>query len=534
MDPGQISAAAKRSRQSASKVRTGCNTCKARRVKCDEAEPVCRRCAIGRRTCEYSVIRPARQSRPVMTIYLAPAQSQPSFFTNDQGLAFFHGNLAATLDGQFGSDFWGKLVLQLSHSEDSIRHSVSAISAIYQDVEASLRHPAGYVKANPEGQRRWNRAVKSLTARIQTHPDSHLVPLICCLLFTCIELLWGNDQASLMHAQNGFNMLSSVRGNLGDAPHKRSALSSSEQQAIEEHIVPMFSRLSVLCALAGKMNPPLYAQSYQEDTPHKDLAHSRQRLVEISNVCIQFIGMSSGKAATFDIDVDDCIEQVKLLTRLQTWRSRLSELLRQKQSSLACSGKQDALHLLLTHYKVIYIWTSVCTSAAETATDTHHADFEELVHHAEQVVTGNKKLNKTPNPLSFDMHVLGPLYFAALKCRHPTTRRRALELLKWAPRREGLWSGHHAYATAQRIIELEERNISGQEWPHETARLHGLILTDDGSRIYDPAEMPFDFRKLDHSIVPSPAYPGTVKAEFQLKPWGLSGDWDTITEYINL
>ncbi|TQW08647.1 C6 finger domain protein [Cordyceps javanica] len=37
------------------RVRTGCNTCRARRVKCDEGRPVCKRCCIGGRTCEYQL-----------------------------------------------------------------------------------------------------------------------------------------------------------------------------------------------------------------------------------------------------------------------------------------------------------------------------------------------------------------------------------------------------------------------------------------------------------------------------------------------
>jgi len=140
----------------------------------------------------------------------------------------------------------------------------------------------------------------------------------------------------------------------------------------------------------------------------------------------------------------------------------------------------------------------------------------------------------TPQPLSFDIQILAPLYYTALKCRHPALRRRALEMLQLAPRREALWNAHHAYVTAKRVIELEERHLNGQELPDETSRLHGLPLPDDESRIHNLGEMPFNFRKFDHSIVPSPAYPGTLEAVFQTKPWGLLGEWQTITEYIKL
>ncbi len=86
-------------------------------------------------------------------------------------------------------------------------------------------------------------------------------------------------------------------------------------------------------------------------------------------------------------------------------------------------AKQEALNLLLVHYKVIYIWLRVCTTAAETATDFDHTDFEELVQYAEQIAKLGVGM-ATPQPLSFDIHTLAPLYYTALKCRQPAIRRR--------------------------------------------------------------------------------------------------------------
>ena len=522
----------KRTRESTSKVRTGCCVCKARRVKCDESKPICRRCIVGGRKCEYNTVRTAPPRRAVVTVYLAPTQSQPVLFVNDRGLNFFHQKLAAILDGEFDEKFWSRLVLQLSHSEPSIRHAVSATSIIYQDVELSLRHPAGYIDANPEAQREWTKAARSLSARIKAHPNSILVPLVCCLLFTCIDFLRGNVESSMFHVQSGFNILATLRRNSDTVPDSGSNFSTDDLTVIEDHIVPMFSRLSVLCSLAGKMTPPIYAPTTKEDSPRGDLTNSRRRLFDISDTCIRFIGETSTKAAVFQIEIDDLAQQAKLQTRLDAWRDQLYKLLGRMQAA-GNPAKQDTFNLLLVHYKVIYIWLRVCTIAAETATDLYHADFEELLHYADQIVKPGMGV-VLPQPLSFEIQILGPLYYTALKCRHPAIRRRALEMLRLAPRREGLWNAHYAYVTAKRVIELEERHLKGRELPDESSRLHGLPLPDDESRIYNPGEMPFDFLKSGHSIVPSPACPGTVEAVFQTKPWGLLGEWQTTTEYITL
>ncbi|KAL3423597.1 hypothetical protein PVAG01_05344 [Phlyctema vagabunda] len=531
MMPG-LDPAPKKTRESTSKVRTGCSTCKARRVKCDEAKPVCRRCATGGRRCEYNTARAAPQRRNVVTVYLAPTQSQPAFFVNDRGLDFFHENLAAELNGHFDSKFWGKLVLQLSHSEPSVRHAVSAISVIYHDVESSLQHPAGYVNANPVAQREWNTAVKILSARIQEHPNSTLVPLVCCLLFTCIDFLRGNIKSSMLHVESGFNILTGLRRNSDVAPVPGSNISSGDLQAIHDHIVPVFTRLSVLCSLAGRITPPISLSKAKEDSPQEDLTDARRRLFEISDACIRFIGEAIPKAAKFQVDVDDLVKQIKLQTRLDMWRVQLDNLLSWMQAA-GKIAKQDALNILLVHYKVIFIWTRICTTAGETATDPYHTDFEELVHHAEQITQPGTGM-ATRQPLSFDIQILAPLYYTAMKCRHPAIRRRALGMLQLAPRREALWNAHHAYVTAKRVIELEERHLNGQGLPDETSRVHGLPLPDDESRIYNLGETPLDFRKFDFRIVPSPACPGTLEAVFRMKPWGLLGEWQTITEYIKL
>lgn len=323
MTPG-LDLAPKRTRESTSRVRTGCTTCKARRVKCDEATPQCRRCAVGGRKCEYSIAR-TTPTRNLITIYLPPTQLPPVLFVNDRGLEFFQRNLSSMLDGQLNSDsgFWSKLVLQLSHSEPSIRHAVSAVSFCYRDVELSLHDPAGYVNANPEAQLEWNKAIKSLSVRIQVNPNSSLVPLVCCLLFTCFEFLKGNTESSMLHIQNGFKILATQVRDSDGVSDRRSNFSSNDLTNIENHIVPMFSRLNILCTLAGRTTPQLYPTTARIDSPPESLADSRRQLFEISDTCIRFIREVSPKAAMLQADFQDIINQTKLQIRLDAWHEQV-------------------------------------------------------------------------------------------------------------------------------------------------------------------------------------------------------------------
>ncbi|CAK7230960.1 hypothetical protein SCUCBS95973_007750 [Sporothrix curviconia] len=534
----------KRTRESTSKVRTGCSTCKARRVKCDEAKPVCRRCAVGSRKCTYTAVQTASPPRNVITVYLppAPVQRQPALFASDADLDFFHQRIAASLNGQQGSGFWGRLVLQLAHIEPCIRHAVAAVSIVHQDVERSLRHPAGYVTANEAAQRKWTLAAQSLSARIHEQPDAPLVPLVCCLLFTFIEFLRGHNHMAMMHIENGLQIL---------AAHRGSNLSESDRHAIAETIRPVFMRLNVLCSLMNRETPPAYAagtadkdddgdgdddNNYNKAHPHRDLADSEFQLIGLLDTCIRFINQANIKAAAFQIGIEDLLEQVRLQIRLDAWRQRLDQMVEQAtQRSTALD--QSTLHRLMVHYKVVYIWLRVCATAGEQATDPYVADFDELIRHAEQVIkpnNGSKPTEQDQPPLaSLDIHILGPLFYTAMKCRHAATRRRAVALLPLAPRREGIWNAHFAHATAQRVIEFEESLLDENGWPDESVRVHGLPLPDDESRVQTVGESPpSSLRNDDQSIVISPVIPATLEIAFRTKPWGLTGDWLSTDVYI--
>lgn len=336
-------------------------------------------------------------------------------------------------------------MLQLSQSESSIWYALSAISATYQDVESSLLHPAGYINANPEANKEWSTAVQRLSRRIETHPKSHLVPLVCCLIFTCVELAKGDFKTSMIHAQSGMNILMSLRIDNNQAPTR-----CDDLRVVEEQIIPMFSRLNILCGFSGKVTLEILSITAEPDSIPENLVEARNQFVEIANACLRFIDKVTSKATEFQVDMEDFIEHVKLETRLDLWRAQLEEILTRMHTLE--TPMQDAVNLLLLKFKVIYIWLRVCVTAGETETDKFLAGFEEVVQRAEQVFKCGATA-KGPQPLSFDIYTLGPLYYTTLKCRHPEIRRRALELLLLAPRRDGVWNAHHAYCTAKRVID---------------------------------------------------------------------------------
>ncbi|KAF3068927.1 hypothetical protein GL218_08132 [Daldinia childiae] len=214
----------RRCRTSKPKVKTGCNNCKQRRIKCDEKRPACTQCVRSKRNCtgypppprsEHTrliapapstitghansitstdrVIRPVRtqpQPRPVVAMARPEPQQQqlsakgftppqtpvsssltvhrPSLLTFDpiEGPYFqiFRERTASELSGFFDSSFWTRSVLQECHSEKAIRHSVVALGALYKTLEkmseSPPNSPAPMIDLTDNAARHWEVAFK--------------------------------------------------------------------------------------------------------------------------------------------------------------------------------------------------------------------------------------------------------------------------------------------------------------------------------------------------------------------------------------
>lgn len=62
---------------------------------------------------------------------------------------------------------------------------------------------------------------------------------------------------------------------------------------------------------------------------------------------------------------------------------------------------------------------------------------------------------------SFDLGVIGPLFYIAVRCWHPLLHRKAISMLQHPeiPHREGIWHASMTVTMAERIIDVEEEVI---------------------------------------------------------------------------
>ncbi|KDN68660.1 hypothetical protein CSUB01_10957 [Colletotrichum sublineola] len=290
----------KRARTSKPKVKTGCNNCKQRRIKCDEKWPSCSQCHRSKKICT-GYPPPSRSERPheVLAIApkpLAPAQDgvvaplrtssieglpprrqqklqarrptppqtpgppsmvtlyQPANnlqLTPQEGLYFqlFRFHTANELTGHFDSVFWTRTVLQECHSENAICHAVVALGALYKTLEQTHEFPpdspSELMSPTDRANRHWEVAVKqyseAINALVHLRRDqkSHRTLLMASVLLACFDSFVGDHRQAILQIQNGLGLLEKLR------EERRKSLMPIFDEPVEEELITMFTRLAI-------------------------------------------------------------------------------------------------------------------------------------------------------------------------------------------------------------------------------------------------------------------------------------------------
>lgn len=130
-----------RQKRSHAKVRTGCATCKARRIKCDEKKPSCSRCSLSDRECVYSVPKAwlfEPKKEPLQS--LTPQGGFPSIVLGNheerRAFDFFKQNTAAVFAGQheLASRFWHNFIPLTANTDMLIFKLAVAMGAQHEVV----------------------------------------------------------------------------------------------------------------------------------------------------------------------------------------------------------------------------------------------------------------------------------------------------------------------------------------------------------------------------------------------------------------
>ena len=472
-----------------------------RKVKCDELKPFCMRCTKTGRRCDgyldaKTMSQRRRRSGPA-TGHAGEPQAPLALFydwaPSDERRAFhfFQHITAPCLSGDLDGAFWRVLVLQICQSEPAVRHAVLAVSSLHEGMvqatrttTATMTTPYAHAEdRNAFALYQYNRAIACLLDQMRTADARPLVPLLTCVLFVCIELMQSKDRESLLHLQQGRQLLNQ----LGRKPSTR----NPEMDLIKQHLVPMYTRLSLTSLMFGgePVEIPMSLKTLTEvPMVFETIDQVRYALYDFMDACLRF-AKKTHVAKLGEIPPDQMQafekEQDFLLRKLAKFNVAFS-LYRTTKPRDAPAG---SISLIQIHVHTTFIWVSTALSQHETVFDDYVDTFSTIIPLAAEYINSlstpppsheqqaaGRPTGPAPSAadtrrfaalFTFEMYIIAPLYFVASKCRHPIIRRAALDLLRRNPtRRENLWRANVMAAIAERTMRLEEKHLRPHSQPH--------------------------------------------------------------------
>ncbi|KAF2259051.1 hypothetical protein CC78DRAFT_476496 [Lojkania enalia] len=462
------------------KVKSGCRTCKIRKVKCDEGRPACQRCISTGRPCDgYGIWGGGGNFYGSRERTIIPKKGcvdsklvtcLPQFAGSDDDMLYFEWikfRAMKKIPGVFSLAFWHTLVLQASLSEEAVLHAVLALSCVHKTGSMVIRNRKRRADdlGNPERfiLSHYNKAIGHLQTHLEAKDKaSLLVALIACAVFVCMELLRGHFITSISHLQNGLKMLK--ESNLLSSNHNRGLA--------DDWIVEIFTRLQFQVAMFNQSHwhsclflspsapePPVGAfHSINEAWGH--LQRLLYRLCHLTN---------QARYKTILCNTSHIQDSALLLDR-QRIQSELTEWLEAFEVSKAGLQRPDIHEFVCRLLSVYHTMAKIMASASlslgdESIFDSYTEQFIHILDQSAHMWEARALSCQLPLPAGSDMDMaksmvdigwIPPLYYVALKCRFDRVRLQAIRLIESAAHREGLWDSNIAACVSRKVMEIEK------------------------------------------------------------------------------
>lgn len=443
-----------------------------RRIKCDETKPACSKCLNSGRSCDgYGILiktSPPAESTALSSLEIHSYRSE----RENRGFDYFRHKAVSELMGfDTKSDFWGHVVLQFSVASPAVFRAVLSLSSLHETTYGQSR-----MKSCTEDRvsflRQYNKAIRQLCSRQTAQPAQFT--LTCCILFICLENLRGNNDAALLHLENGLKILKQWHV---------LEVTSSEKEA-RDIITAAFQRLDMQATTFLDSRQPRCNVS-QSDEDSKQLTAKLLVIVNLQQARVTLEALvsklfyiittkSSPQHPSWSEHNEYLPARRSLLQGLNmeftVWKSTFDAF------SFQESGKWQREDLRLSNLLALHHRTTSLMLDIRLNTNTEgrycgtpkDAEWESIIDICKSMI--NSLSTSTPS-FSADIGLIAPLYFTAMQADNPQICQRAIDLLYQIKWKEGFWDA----GTAARIAEKMLHNqITGTAGSGSTGSIAGL------------------------------------------------------------
>ncbi|KAF4332878.1 C6 zinc finger [Fusarium beomiforme] len=500
------------------KVRSGCLTCKKRRVKCDEGKPACARCIRGDFVCDGYEAPEDSPPKPAVVV-LAPAKIAqkrllpiaPSTLPGLDGhsvpyLDAFRYHVAPDLSGSFYMDFCEGTILTGVHQDDSIRQLVLALGALTLAISDDARETKqSIVQSKPSHLRAWGPAsvkngnhaaslkhylkgVQGLRERFKVDPTGVSIRnmTVMTILIALYEILQGNHRSVDSILKSVTNILNEHLEEIKPKNGSNDEITSVQhtflcfsmmcqysRQIISS--VPIYMQIKTVSATA----PPVFGV----DLPNSLLG--RWRL--FNSAMMAYIGQAHGVATSSDKELVKMFKERGqiLYEQARSW----GQVIRAYLKSNLDSGYLHRLRLLELHCVIAEISLECCLDASDLSYDKYETTFRALLDDCTDWLKQQIR-NGVPRHITLGEGILLPLSAIARLCRNHDVRMEALYLVQSVTWQEGAWDPQFIAQGELGTVVMEERGreedgfIPGSSRWLWVSNMDGETETDDPCGLY--------------------------------------------------
>ncbi|KAK5115946.1 hypothetical protein LTR62_000402 [Meristemomyces frigidus] len=495
-------------RRYAPKTRTGCTTCKIRRVKCDELKPSCERCTSTGRKCDGYAGPPAASHQLQESPSTALCLDLCSDSLERQSFHFFRTRTVPCISGYFQDPLWDRLLLQLSQSEMAVRHAVNALGALHE--QRQFRFSTGEEEDGvgpaivPLGSefvmQQYSKALQGLQLLLRSDKMPLDVVIACCLVLTHFEAMRESFVPAIVHVEHAIGILQ--------------AKTAFDARKIEPSLVRALLCLDIQAAtyLNARM-PGLSTYTAASDSILPASLHDLQQARDLVNAwtsrMYHFIRVD-GDGYKFGEEVGDVpLEIIARSQHLAQIFASLDQLLwdhMHKPAVRLSTREQHGISVLRVRVKFNKILAACSVYAESTMYDAYHSEFEDILAICTYVMSSDEA-EKRLISVSLDEGLLHPIFFVATHCRDTHIRHRALTALRHLTRPRTIWHAEAMYRTAQLCIELEE-SLCGKTAP-------SYLDIPEWQRIHSSGFEGWELQTVE----------ANVTAHFRFRPNGMDGQW---------
>lgn len=308
--------------------------------------------------------------------------------------------------------------------------------------------------------------------------------LVSCILYICIELLQDNVAEALQLYRGGLSLLS-----------------DNHVVLLEPSISPFFNNLNALGRILGYLKPgTTLAPPTEFPDTFSSLEEAESAMYALSAYCI-VPDRASAKLQQIESIDDELMaelikEQQSIQAMLDCWHQNF------KQLNVALDGnasREDKFQVarLQQAWSALSLSVATCTTVSEMAFDDCMHLFEQILYYGRYGIEATRYSDGKQPPFLLETSVGLPMFMVASKCRDHSMRHEALNLLRQAPKVQGLVKSAPYAVLAAKIIELEEEGLEmldgrdGKEpgmFIPENRRVHDIAVTStkgaNGQRTY--------------------------------------------------